>query len=145
MNQLEPNDLLLFARVVDEGSFSRAGERLGLPKSKLSRRVAELEERLGVRLLQRTTRKLSLTEAGELYRALGHAADLGVMPSFRSAGARAAYALDKLGGRAGRVAGVLIEADECFSQCPEGLLGGTSWGLFFAVENLPFSGRFFGM
>jgi DNA-binding transcriptional LysR family regulator len=56
-----------FAEVVDRGGFAAAGRALGLPKSKLSRRVAELEHRLGVRLLQRTTRKLSLTEAGELY------------------------------------------------------------------------------
>jgi DNA-binding transcriptional LysR family regulator len=64
MNQIEPNDLLLFARVVDEGSFSRAGERLGLPKSTVSRRVAALEAQLGERLLLRTTRKLSLTDLG---------------------------------------------------------------------------------
>ena len=61
------NDMLYFAEVVDRGSFAAAGRSLGLPKSKLSRRVAELESRLGVRLLQRTTRKLSLTEAGERY------------------------------------------------------------------------------
>jgi len=64
MNQLEPNDLLLFARVVDEGSFSRAGERLGLPKSTVSRRIAALETQLGERLLLRTTRKLNLTDFG---------------------------------------------------------------------------------
>lgn len=61
------NDMYYFAEVVDRGGFAAAGRALGLPKSKLSRRVAELEQRLGVRLLQRTTRKLSLTEAGELY------------------------------------------------------------------------------
>ena len=61
------NDMLYFAEVVDRGGFAAAGRALGLPKSKLSRRVAELENRLGVRLLQRTTRKLSLTEAGERY------------------------------------------------------------------------------
>jgi DNA-binding transcriptional LysR family regulator len=61
------NDMLYFAEVVDRGGFAAAGRALGVPKSKLSRRVAELESRLGVRLLQRTTRKLSLTEAGELY------------------------------------------------------------------------------
>ena len=61
------NDMLYFAEVVDRGGFAAAGRTLGVPKSKLSRRVAELEARLGVRLLQRTTRKLSLTEAGELY------------------------------------------------------------------------------
>lgn len=64
MNAIEPNDLLLFARVVEEGSFSRAGERLGLPKSTVSRRVAALETQLGERLLQRTTRKLNLTDLG---------------------------------------------------------------------------------
>lgn len=61
------NDMYFFAEVVDRGGFAAAGRALNLPKSKLSRRVAELEQRLGVRLLQRTTRKLSLTEAGELY------------------------------------------------------------------------------
>jgi DNA-binding transcriptional LysR family regulator len=61
---LEPNDLLLFARVVDEGSFSRAAERLHLPKSTVSRRVAALEVQLGERLLLRTTRKLTVTDFG---------------------------------------------------------------------------------
>jgi DNA-binding transcriptional LysR family regulator len=61
---LEANDLLLFARVADAGSFSRAAERAGLPKSTVSRRVAALEARLGERLLLRTTRKLALTDFG---------------------------------------------------------------------------------
>ncbi|HXE51076.1 MAG TPA: LysR family transcriptional regulator [Ramlibacter sp.] len=61
------NDMLYFAEVVDRGGFAAAGRALGVPKSKLSRRVAELEAQLGVRLLQRTTRKLSLTETGEVY------------------------------------------------------------------------------
>ena len=61
---LEPNDLLLFGRVVDEGSFSRAAERLGLPKSTVSRRVAALEAHLGERLLLRTTRRLTVTDFG---------------------------------------------------------------------------------
>jgi len=61
---LEANDLLLFARVADEGSFTRAAERLGLPKSTVSRRVAAMEAALGERLLLRTTRKLSLTDFG---------------------------------------------------------------------------------
>lgn len=71
MNQIEPNDLLLFARVADEGSFSRAGERLGLPKSTVSRRISALESQLGERLLLRTTRKLSLTDLG--HSVLAHA------------------------------------------------------------------------
>ena len=63
--KLEANDLLLFARVVGEGSFSRAASRLGLPKSTVSRRVAALESHLGERLLLRTTRRLTVTEFGE--------------------------------------------------------------------------------
>lgn len=63
----DTNDMLFFAEVVDRGGFAAAGRSLGMPKSTLSRRVAELEARLGVRLLQRTTRKLSLTEVGEVY------------------------------------------------------------------------------
>ncbi len=61
------NDMLYFAEVATRGGFAAAGRSLGLPKSRLSRRVAELEAQLGVRLLQRTTRKLSLTEAGDIY------------------------------------------------------------------------------
>lgn len=61
------NDMLYFAEVAERGGFAAAGRTLGLPKSRLSRRVAGLEAQLGVRLLQRTTRKLSLTEAGALY------------------------------------------------------------------------------
>lgn len=62
---LEPNDLLLFARVVDEGSFSRAADKLDMPKSTLSRRLSALEAQLGERLLLRTTRKLSVTDFGQ--------------------------------------------------------------------------------
>ena len=61
------NDMLLFAEVVERGGFAAAGRALGLPKSRLSRRIAGLEAQLGVRLLQRTTRKLSLTDVGETY------------------------------------------------------------------------------
>ncbi|VXB09610.1 LysR family transcriptional regulator [Massilia sp. 9I] len=61
---VEPNDLLLFARIVEAGSFSRAAERVQLPKSTVSRRISLLEQTLGERLLQRTTRKLMLTEFG---------------------------------------------------------------------------------
>src|SRR6218665_1748050 len=61
------NDMILFAEVVEHGGFAAAGRALGLPKSRLSRRIAGLEAQLGVRLLQRTTRKLSLTDVGETY------------------------------------------------------------------------------
>ena len=59
--------MLVFARVVQAGSFTKAAAELGMPKSTVSRKVSELEERLGARLLQRTTRKLSLTDAGRTY------------------------------------------------------------------------------
>ncbi|MDP2417469.1 MAG: LysR family transcriptional regulator [Hydrogenophaga sp.] len=61
---IDPNDLLIFARVAELGSFSRAAERLGLPKSTVSRRLAALEQRMGERLLLRTTRRQTLTELG---------------------------------------------------------------------------------
>jgi DNA-binding transcriptional LysR family regulator len=61
---IDPNDLLIFARVAELGSFSRAAERLKLPKSTVSRRLAALEQRLGERLLLRTTRRQTLTEFG---------------------------------------------------------------------------------
>ena len=61
----DADDLLLFARVAESGSFSRAAERVQLPKSTVSRRIAALEKRLGERLLQRTTRKLVITEFGQ--------------------------------------------------------------------------------
>ncbi len=62
---------MLFARVVEAGSFSRAAERHGVPKATISRRISALESRIGERLLTRTTRRLSLTEFGE--RMLAHA------------------------------------------------------------------------
>ncbi len=61
------NDMWYFAEVVERGGFAAAGRALDIPKSRLSRRIADLEARLGVRLLQRTTRRLSLTDAGEAY------------------------------------------------------------------------------
>ncbi|WP_342616148.1 LysR family transcriptional regulator [Rhodoferax sp. GW822-FHT02A01] len=64
MEQLNPNDLLIYARVADSGSFSKAAERLGLPKSTVSRRVSFLEEQLGERLMVRSTRRSSFTEFG---------------------------------------------------------------------------------
>lgn len=64
MLDLDANDLMLFARVADAGSFSRAAERLRLPKSTVSRRIAALERRFGERLLHRSTRKLTLTDLG---------------------------------------------------------------------------------
>lgn len=61
------NDLYYFAQAVDHGGFAPAGRALGIPKSKLSRRVAALEDRLGVRLVNRSTRTFALTETGRVY------------------------------------------------------------------------------
>ena len=61
------NDVRVFTRVVAAGSFTAAAQELDLPTSTVSRRVARLEDELGVRLLYRTTRKLSLTSPGKLY------------------------------------------------------------------------------
>lgn len=68
---MDANDLILFVRVVDAGSFTQAAERIDLPKSTLSRRLALLEEKLGEKLFVRSTRRLAITEFGE--RILEHA------------------------------------------------------------------------
>jgi DNA-binding transcriptional LysR family regulator len=64
---LDLNQLAIFIRVVDEGSFTAAGKSLQVPKSRISRMVADLESSLGVRLLQRSTRQVSLTQEGADY------------------------------------------------------------------------------
>ncbi|MEP6656441.1 MAG: LysR substrate-binding domain-containing protein [Betaproteobacteria bacterium] len=61
------NDLYFYAQVVEHAGFAPAARALGVPKSKLSRRVAMLEQRLGVRLIQRSTRRFSVTEIGQEY------------------------------------------------------------------------------
>lgn len=61
------NDMALFVEVVRANSFRKAAEALGMPNSTLSRRISMLEESIGLRLLHRTTRKIELTEAGQLY------------------------------------------------------------------------------
>ncbi|WP_439833588.1 LysR family transcriptional regulator [Aeromonas enteropelogenes] len=67
MNNVELELMGLFATVVEQGSFTRAAELLGMPKSSVSQKISRLESQLGVRLLQRTTRRLSLTPQGEIY------------------------------------------------------------------------------
>ncbi|MDH2436245.1 LysR family transcriptional regulator [Pokkaliibacter sp. MBI-7] len=64
---MDLNELLIFIKVVELQSFTTAGKSLGLQKSTISRKIAQLEERLGVRLLNRTTRKLSLTDVGQAH------------------------------------------------------------------------------
>lgn len=65
MNHL--NDMALFVEVARAKSFRKAAEAAGIPNSTLSRRISELEKAIGLRLLHRTTRKIELTEAGQLY------------------------------------------------------------------------------
>lgn len=67
MTTLSLDEIAVFVRVVETGSFSAAARRLGMPKATVSAKVARLEKRLGLSLIQRTTRKLRVTEAGEQY------------------------------------------------------------------------------
>ena len=62
---LDLNDVALFVQVVRSGSFAEAARRLGMPSNTVSRRVQQLEAQLGKRLLQRSTRKLTLTQVGQ--------------------------------------------------------------------------------
>lgn len=61
------NDLYYFVKVAEHGGFAPAGRALGIPKSKLSRRIAQLEHGLGVRLIQRSTRQFSVTDVGQTF------------------------------------------------------------------------------
>ena len=61
------NDLYYFVQTIDHGGFAPAGRALGIPKSKLSRRIALLEKRLGARLIQRSTRRFAVTDTGQTY------------------------------------------------------------------------------
>ncbi|MEZ4306434.1 MAG: LysR family transcriptional regulator [Polyangiaceae bacterium] len=70
----DPAAAVVLVEVVDKGSFRGAARSLGMPKSSVSRRVADLEAHLGVRLLQRTTRRIGLTHAGQAYYSLASAA-----------------------------------------------------------------------
>ncbi|NOZ67380.1 MAG: LysR family transcriptional regulator [Alphaproteobacteria bacterium] len=84
MGQFE--DMDAFVRIVDAGSISRAANQLGVVKSAISRRLTDLETRLGVQLLSRTTRRSSLTEAGHIYynravQILGDVADINASTS----------------------------------------------------------------
>jgi DNA-binding transcriptional LysR family regulator len=64
---MDLNDIVVFTKVVETRSFTAAAEALGLPKSTVSRKLAQLEERLGARLVQRSTRRVSVTEIGQEY------------------------------------------------------------------------------
>jgi DNA-binding transcriptional LysR family regulator len=65
--RLDLNDLFFFSHVVANGGFAAAGRVLGIPKSKLSRRVAGLEHALGVRLIERSSRRFRVTDVGQAF------------------------------------------------------------------------------
>ena len=67
MTSVDLNDYYYFVHVIEKGGFSRASEALGIPKSRLSRHIARLEERLDTILIQRTTRQLKITELGGVF------------------------------------------------------------------------------
>lgn len=81
-------DMALFALVAEMGSFTAAAQKAGLPKSSVSQRISQLEQQVGIRLLNRTTRKLNLTYAGEHY--LVHCREM------LAASERAEYAIQRL-------------------------------------------------
>jgi DNA-binding transcriptional LysR family regulator len=64
---MDIKNLLVFVRVVQTGSFTKAAKSLNMPKSTVSRQVAELEKELGIPLLKRTTRNLNITDVGQIY------------------------------------------------------------------------------
>jgi DNA-binding transcriptional LysR family regulator len=86
------NRVAVFARVVEAGSFTAAAAALGVRKSSVSRSVAALEGTLGIRLLHRTTRKLSLTDAGAAYYARARDALAGIEEAHRTASSLGAEA-----------------------------------------------------
>lgn len=81
-------DMALFALVAEMGSFTAAAQKAGLPKSSVSQRISQLEQQVGIRLINRTTRKLNLTFAGEHY--LVHCREM------LAASERAEYAIQRL-------------------------------------------------
>src|SRR3974377_912322 len=101
-----PAQLALLAKVVDLNGFSAAARALGVPKAAVSRAVADLERSLGVRVLERTTRRISLTPAGRLL--YPHAKSVGdETDAARAAIAKLRHPAPP---RAGRAGGALCEA-----------------------------------
>ena len=64
---IDKNAMALYVKVVENNSFSKAAQREGVPVSTVSRKISELEKALGARLLERSTRKLRMTEIGQEY------------------------------------------------------------------------------
>jgi DNA-binding transcriptional LysR family regulator len=111
---IDLNQISTFVQVMETGSFTAAARALGLPKSSVSRRVSALERALRVRLLQRSTRKLILTEAGRLYfdrarAALGVLADAGAAVADKSREIAGPIRFTAGGDNTGFLAGLLAE------------------------------------
>jgi DNA-binding transcriptional LysR family regulator len=105
---LDLDSVAVFVKVVQAGSFSRAAEQLAMPNSTVSSYVARLERRLGVTLLQRTTRRSRLTEAGETY--------------FR----RAAQAVGEIAGAEAQITAMQSEPQGCLRVTAPADIG-TNW------------------
>jgi DNA-binding transcriptional LysR family regulator len=111
---IDLNQISTFVQVMETGSFTAAARALGLPKSSVSRRVSALERALRVRLLQRSTRKLILTEAGRLYfdrarAALGGLADAGAAVADKSREIAGPIRFTSGGDNTGFLAGLIAE------------------------------------
>ncbi|MDB4959916.1 MAG: lysR [Myxococcales bacterium] len=112
---MDYNDLALFTRVVESGSFTSAAAMVGLPKSSVTRGIARLERDLGVRLIQRTTRQRGVTEAGrELYERIRGA--VGAL-------AEATDAVSQHGKAPGGVVRITAPVDVALMGIPEALAG----------------------
>ena len=111
---MDYNDLALFTRVVERGSFSDAARTEGLPKSSVTRSIARLEKELGVRLIQRTTRQRGVTDAGrELYERVRNA--VGALEE-------AADAIREQGKEPRGVVRVTAPGDAALMQLPEAMV-----------------------
>jgi DNA-binding transcriptional LysR family regulator len=112
---MDYNDIPLFVRVVEAGSFTAAAQALGTQKSSVSRSVSRLEQELGVRLLQRTTRKLALTDAGQAFFERVRGVVVGVD--------EAADAVKELGGKPRGIVRVSAMPDAHALGLPEAIAG----------------------
>ncbi|MEV0070551.1 LysR family transcriptional regulator [Amycolatopsis sp. NPDC050768] len=118
MDRLETRELAYFVAVAEELHFARAAERLGIAAPPLSRAIARLERRIGVRLFDRTSRRVSLTEAGKVFLAESRAALAAVDTAVRRAQRAARPARLVVAVRSGTGAGLLSDLLEAYAHRP---------------------------
>ncbi|MGW4485837.1 LysR family transcriptional regulator [Amycolatopsis sp. NPDC004368] len=118
MDRLETRELAYFVAVAEELHFARAAERLGIAGPPLSRAIARLERRLGVRLFDRTSRRVSLTEAGEVFLAESRVALAAVDTAVRRVQRAARPARLVVAVRSGTGAGLLSDVLETYARRP---------------------------